>query len=66
MTKATFNEKKPLFTSKLDLNLRKKVMKGYILSLALYGDETWTLWKADCKYAESFEVWCWSSKEKIS
>jgi hypothetical protein len=42
MTKAAFN-KKTLFTSKLDLNLRKTLVKCYIWSIALYGAETWTL-----------------------
>jgi hypothetical protein len=45
MAKATFNKKKNLFTSKLDLNLRKKLVKCYIWSIALYGAETWTLGK---------------------
>jgi hypothetical protein len=30
MAKEAFNTKKTLFTSKLDLNLRKKVVKCYI------------------------------------
>jgi len=34
MAKAAFN-KKTLFTSKLDLNLRKKLIKCYIWSMAL-------------------------------
>ena len=40
MAKAAFNKKKTLFTSKLDLNLRKKLVKCYIWSMALYGAET--------------------------
>jgi hypothetical protein len=32
----------------------------------LYGAETWTLLKADHKYLESFEMWCWRMMEKIS
>jgi len=40
MTKAAFNKKKTLFTSKFDLNLRKKLIKCYIFSMALYGAET--------------------------
>jgi hypothetical protein len=32
----------------------------------LYGAETWTLRKADQKYLESFEMWCWRRVEKIS
>jgi hypothetical protein len=34
---ATFNRKKILLTSKLDLNLRKKLVKCYIWSIVLYG-----------------------------
>jgi hypothetical protein len=43
MEKAAFNKKKTLFTSKLDLNLSKKLVKCYIWSIALYCAETWTL-----------------------
>jgi len=39
MAKAAFN-KKTLFTIKFDTNLRKKLVKCYIPSIALYGDET--------------------------
>jgi len=39
MAKATVNEKKTLFTSKSDLNLRNKLVKCYTLSIALYGVE---------------------------
>jgi hypothetical protein len=30
LAEATFNKKKPLFTSRLDLNLRKNLVKCYI------------------------------------
>jgi hypothetical protein len=65
MVKAAFN-KKTLFTSRLALNLRKKLAKCYIWIIALYGAETWTLRKVDQKYLESFEMWCWRRMEKIS
>jgi hypothetical protein len=35
--KAAFNKKKALFTSKMGLELRKKLVKCYIWSIALYG-----------------------------
>jgi hypothetical protein len=56
MAKAAFNKKKTLFTSKLELNLSKKLVKCYIWSIALCGAETWTLGKVDRKYLESFEM----------
>jgi hypothetical protein len=65
MAKAAFN-KKTLLTSKLDLELRKKLVKCYNWSIALYGIETWTLRKLNQKYLESFEMWCWRRMEKIS
>jgi hypothetical protein len=40
------------FRSKLDLNVRKKLLKCYIWSIVLYGAETWTLRKVDQKYLE--------------
>jgi hypothetical protein len=66
MAKAAFNKKKALFTSTLDLELRKKLVKCYIWSIALYGAETWTLRAVDQKHLESFEMWCSRRMEKIS
>jgi formylmethanofuran dehydrogenase subunit E-like metal-binding protein len=66
MAKDAFNKKKNLFTSKLDLNLRKKLVKCYIWSMALYGAETWPLRAVEQKHLESFEMWCWRRMEKIS
>ena len=65
MAKTSYN-KKNLFTSKLDLNLRKKLVKCYVWSMALYGAETCTLRATDQKRLESFEMWCWRRMEKIS
>jgi hypothetical protein len=48
------------------LELRKKLVKCYIWSTALYGVETWTLRAVDQKHVESFEMWCWRRMEKIS
>jgi len=66
MAKAAFNKKRALFTSTLDLELRKKLVKCYICSIALYGAETWTLRAVDQKHLESFKMWCWRRMEKIS
>ena len=47
-----------IFTSALDLKLRKKLVKCYVWSIALYGAETWTFRAVDQKHLESFEMWC--------
>ena len=66
MAEFAFNKKRVLFTNKLVLELRKKLVKYYVCSIALYGAETWTLRAVDQKHLESFEMWCWRRMEKIS
>jgi len=66
IAKAAFNKKRALFTSTLDLELRKKLVKCYVWSIALYGAKTWTLQAVDQKHLESSEMWCWRRMEKIS
>ena len=66
MAKAAFNSKNTLFTSKLDLSLRQRLVKCDICSMALYGAESWTVRKVDQKYLESFEMLRWGKMEKIS
>jgi hypothetical protein len=63
MAKAAFNKKRIPFTSKLDLELRKKLVKCYIWSIVLYGAETWTLRAVDQKHLVSFRMWCWRRVE---
>jgi hypothetical protein len=66
MAKAAFNKKRTLFTSTLDLELRKKLVNCYVWNIALYGAETLTLRAVDQKHLESFEIWCWRRMEKTS
>jgi hypothetical protein len=47
----------------MGLKLRKKLVKCYNWSIALYGAETWTLRAADQKHLESFEMWYWRMME---
>jgi hypothetical protein len=58
MAKAAFNKKRALFTSEMDLELRKKLVKCYGLSIALYDAETWMLRAVDQKHLKSSEMWC--------
>ena len=43
--------------------MRKKLLKRYIWSIALYGAETLTLRAVDQKQLESFEIWYWRRVE---
>jgi hypothetical protein len=50
--KEEFNRKISLFTSKLNIEIRKKLIRYYVWSIALYGSETWTLRNLKRKYLE--------------
>jgi hypothetical protein len=65
MAKAAFDKKRTLFTSTLDLEFRKKLVKCYVWNIALYGAESWTLRAVDQKHLESSEMWCWRRMEMI-
>jgi hypothetical protein len=52
-----------IFTSKVEVKLKKKPVKCCILSIVLCGAETWALQKLDQKYLGSFEMWCWRRME---
>jgi hypothetical protein len=43
--------------------LRKKRVKCYIWSIALYDAESWTIRAVDQKHLEIFEMWCWRRME---
>jgi hypothetical protein len=54
MANAPFSKKKNRFTRKLDLYLKKKRVKCYTWSIALYGVGTWTLRKSGSEIPGKF------------
>ena len=66
LAKVKFMERKKILTSKMNLDLRKRIVKCLVWSVALYAAETWTISKTDMKRIEAFEMWIWRKMEKIS
>ena len=44
-----------------DINLPTKVhlVKAMIFPVVMYGCESWTVKKAECRRIDAFEAWCW-------
>jgi len=40
----------------LSLHVKKRMVKAFVWSVALYGSETWTLQKEDIRRLEAFEM----------
>jgi len=52
-------EKKILFTDKMNLELKKRIMKCLVWSVAAYAAETWMLTQTGRRRLEVFEMWIW-------
>ena len=44
-----------------DITLSTKVclVKAMVCAVAMYGCESWTIKKAECRRTDAFELWCW-------
>ena len=44
-----------------DINLPTKVrlVKAMVFPVVMYGCESWTVKKAECRRIDAFELWCW-------
>ena len=44
-----------------DISLSTKVclVKAMVFPVVMYGCESWTVKKAECRRIDSFELWCW-------
>ena len=44
-----------------DITLSTKVclVKGMVFPVVMYGCESWTMKKAECRRIDAFELWCW-------
>jgi len=62
--KEAFGDNKNLFTSKLDLNSRNKIVKCYMWNIAVHGTAARTLRKVGQIFLENFEKSSWRRMEK--
>ena len=44
-----------------DISLPTKVclVKAMVFPVVMYGCESWTIKKAECRRSDAFELWCW-------
>ena len=44
-----------------DITLSTKVhpVKAMVFPVVMYGCESWTIRKAECRRIDAFELWCW-------
>ena len=50
-----------------DITLPTKVhlVKAMVFPVVMYGCESWTIKKAECRRTDAFEMWCWRKLLKV-
>ena len=50
-----------------DITLSTKVclIKAMVFPVVLYGCESWTIKKAECRRIDAFELWCWRRLSRV-
>ena len=43
----------------ITLSTKIRLFKAMVFPVVMYGCESWTIKKAECRRIEAFEVWCW-------
>ena len=66
MAQAAFNRRKESLKKKINRELKERIVKTVIWSVALYASETWTLRKEEMRRINALEIWFWRRMEKIS
>ena len=51
-----------------DITLPTKVqlVKAMVFPVVMYGCESWTINKAECRRIDAFELWCWRRLWRVS
>ena len=57
--KAMTNLVSILKSREVTLPLKVHIIKAILFPVVMYGCESWTIKKAECRRIDAFELWCW-------
>ena len=57
--KAMINLDSILKTRDIPLSTNVRLVKAMVLPIVMYGCESWTIKRAECRRTDAFEMWCW-------
>ena len=43
----------------ITLSTKVRLVKAMVFPVVMYGCESWTIKKAECRRIDTFELWCW-------
>ena len=48
------------------LSTKVRLIKAMVFPVVMYGRESWTIKKAECRRIDAFELWCWRRLLRVS
>ena len=63
--KATANLDSILKSRDITLSTKVSLVKAIVFPVVMYGCESWTVKKAECRRIDAFELWCWGSLLRV-
>ena len=57
--KAMINLDSILKSRDITLPTKVRLVKALVFPVVMYGCESWTIKKAECRRIDAFELWCW-------
>ena len=61
--KAMTNLDSILKSRDITLPTKVRLVKAMVFPVVMYGCESWTIKKAECRKIDAFELWCWRTLE---
>ena len=49
----------------ITLPIKVRLVKVMVFPVVMYGCESWTVKKAECRRIDAFELWCWRSLLRV-
>ena len=47
-------------------DIKVRLVKAMVFPVVMYGCESWTIRKAECRRMDAFELWCWRRLLRVS
>ena len=50
----------------IQMKAKVHIVKAMVFPVVMYGCESWTIKKAECRRIDAFEMWCWRRLFRVS
>ena len=63
--KQSYDQSRQHIKKQRHLSTKVRLVKAMVFPVIMYGCESWTVKKAECRRIDAFELWCWRSLLRV-